>query len=230
MVVLSITGIILGFAMYRQSRTLTRSTFNQDVEMFASTLKEAGTTAKKLGIINIEGETYSATEAPKQKETKETLMSSNKYCLWVLKEKSSPAKDGDKGRTFIRSGGVICRRGPVSFTSTNTYQQETKKIVNMGVWMDIYETDDPNIVLGPTVEDTSALTKATLKARIIFQPNSLPRRSGSLSIRLEEGEKGDLQRWQKIDIERSGVITLNTVDNKDRLNKAADDDQVVEGG
>ena len=227
MVVLSITGIILGIAMYRQSRTLTRSTFNQDVELFASTLKEAGTSAKKLGIMNIQGETNSSMIAPKQKKAEESLAISNKYCLWVLKEKPSTAVEGPNGRTFIRNGGVICRRAPVRVTTTATYQAEAKKQVNMGVWMDIYETENPNFVLGPTVEETD-FTKSTLKARIIFQPNSLPRQSGSISIRLNEGEtEAELERWQKIDIERSGVITLNTVNNKERLNHANDDEQVV---
>ena len=227
MIVLAITGIIMGIAMYRQHRTLTRSTFNQDVELFASTLKEAGTTAKKLGMMNIEGETNSALTPPNQKETTESLILNNKYCVWVLKEKSNPEL---KEKTVIRSGGVICRRSPVTIKSTSTYQQEIKKQVNMGVWMDIYETESPDIVLGPTVEDTEALSKATLKARIIFQPNSLPRKSGSLSIRLDENEQQEYERWQKLDIERSGVITLNTVDNKTRLDHSGDDDQIVNGG
>lgn len=226
MVVIAILAIVLAMTLYNQSRNLTRSTFNQDMEMFTATLKEAGTTAKKLGMINIEGETNSERIAPTQKKDDESNIMTNKYCLWVLKEKMSPDA---KAPTYIRNSGIICKRGLVNIQTTQTFQEEKKKKVNMGVWIDLYEMDTPDVVLGGVLGETQTQLKdGNIKARIIFQPNSLPRKAGSISIALEEGSKdvNDV-RWQRIDIERSGVITVNTVDREGRLDKATQDEKVI---
>ena len=128
MVVIAIFAILLGMTLYNQSRNLTRSTFNQDMEMFTANLKEAGTTAKKLGMLNIEGETNSERIAPNQKKEDESNIMTNKYCLWVLKEKM---RSDDKEPTYIRSSGIICKRGLVNVQTTQTFQEDKNKKVNM---------------------------------------------------------------------------------------------------
>ena len=89
--------------------------------------------------------------------------------------------------------------------------------------------ETPDVVLGGTLGETQTQLKdGDIKARIIFQPNSLPRKAGSISIALEEGAQdvNDV-RWQRVDIERSGVITVNTVNRDGRLDTATQDEKVI---
>ncbi len=197
LIVISITATLLGVMMYRHSYTLTRSTFNQDCELFAASLKEMGTIAKKIGYLKI-NKTLIRDPSVEQPKTLTSL--DTNYCIWIIKEKNTD----EIGR--IRSSGIISRRSKVAINASDTFIADAAKTsdVDIGAWVDLYLCSDPNT-------DINSLTGQPA-ARIIFQPNALPYKSGSIQIGLVDGKTDNVNRWQQIDVERSGAITVNTVE------------------
>ena len=208
MIVVSISAVMLGMMMYRHSFTLTRATYNQDVEFFAASLKEVGTTAKKLGYLIFDSDANDDTKGGTESLSRanETLsdLGDSKYCVWVFREKNT------KGSVVNRSSGVISHRSFVSVKVSEGYTNDANKNIKTGSYVDLYLDDNPNMDIN---------TSNKPDARIIFQPNMLPYRPGTVQIGLQEGKSVDIERWQRIDIERSGAITVNTVDKDSRLNE-----------
>lgn len=195
MIVISITATLLAVMMYRHSFTLTRSTYNQDVETFAANLKEMSTTAKKIGYLKINDTLI--TDASTTERKTDTTDKQN-YCLWIVREKAN-----SNSNAVDRASGVLSRRAQVSMNISNNFTTDAGKTMNIGVWADLYFKSEPNA----TIESSD-----TPDARIIFQPNGLPYSAGTLKIGLMDGRADKVERWQQIDIERSGVITVNTVE------------------
>ena len=212
MLVISILAVLLGMMMYRHSFTLTRSTFNQDVELFAGNLKEMGVSAKRVGILM----PISILNEPHEKKRTDLPSSTIKdsYMLWMVKEKKT-----SDSNVIVTSAGVICNRSKVNvgISSELTGAKSTK--IEAGVWMDIYSLDDPKKIKTMNYEYNNCDAGpdgSNLVARILFEPNQLPHKPGIIVISLPDDKSGSI-RSQRIDIERSGVITLNTVDKDKRL-------------
>ena len=222
MLVIGITATLLGMMMYRHAYTLTRATFNQDVELFASTLKETGTSAKKRGVLMINNTANYVDQIPKYKqESKQTTTTQiippnpSKYCLWTIKEKANKDKPA-----FIRTCGLISKRAPVVVETTGHYTQDKSMNINIGVWVDLYSVNDPKDLDKVNSKAGTVPDSAVLLARIVFEPSMLPLHPGIINIGLageNSKNKAEVLRWQRIDIERSGVITVNTDDKNSSL-------------
>lgn len=213
MLVLGITATLLAIMMYRHSYTLTHSTFNQDCELMAATLKETGPQAKKLGMLL--PASLMELNHPAKKGATSTVVEQG-YALWVICERKSNSSDAKR---VVTSSGVLSHRAPVTVKVSQAYADDVKQNITTGVWMDIYDLGKNSSAINTKFDYTSANNNLQLgspKARIIFEPNMTPRRAGVITITLSEG-KSDIVRSQRIDIERSGVITHNTENSGNRL-------------
>lgn len=213
MLVISILAVLLGMMMYRHSYTLTRSSFNQDVELFVGNMKEMGTSAKRLGIlmpvsILDEAHVKKGTNVPS-----DTIRDS--YMLWVIKEKKTSTSN-----VIVTASGLICNRSKVNVGISNELTNAKSTKIEAGVWMDIYSLDDPDRMKTMKYEYSdcdSGPDGSSLVARILYEPNQLPHKPGIIVISLPDDKSGSI-RSQRIDIERSGVITVNTEGKDKRLN------------
>ena len=204
LVTISITAVLLAMVMMNHSRSLTRTAFNHDIEYFSAQLKEVGTFAKKVGIIK---PATLLTTTHKTKDNTATDVIKDGYLIWAICSRES-SKDSTDNKIKVKYIGSVCSRTPITVGVSQCYVKDIKSGITHGVWVDLFSSTTPE------VKDFD-VNNNTPVARIIFEPNSLPHSAGMITFKIIE--KNEVVRSQRIDIERSGVITLNTASADKRL-------------